>query len=216
LRGVLTSGRVAVALSAIALFCAVGGGAYAATSRSKSITVCVNHATGGLYQAKTCAKHDKSLSWNHAGRMGKAGARGKTGAAGPAGAVGATGPAGAPGPAGPGAHVISTTAAVGATATGTIAGIWNYTVGCVADSNGGDTVNFNLSGPGTVASTTLVPGSDPQNSGEGPANDVLSFEGGPVNQTLILQGNGIAVQAELIVSGTSPCSVIGSAIPLGS
>jgi hypothetical protein len=206
---------MAVALSAIALFCAVGGGAYAATSRSKSITVCVNHASGGLYQAKTCAKHDKSLSWNQAGGRGKAGARGKTGAAGPAGAVGA---AGSPGAAGPGAHLISTTAAVGATATGTIAGIWNYTVACTAPDpgNNNDTVTFNLSAPGTVASTTLVPGSDPSNSGEGPVNDALSFAGGPVDQTLLLQGNGIAVQAELIVSGTSPCSVIGSAIPLGT
>ena len=205
---------MAIALSAIALCCAAGGAAFAATSSGKPITVCVKHTGGELYHARKCARHDTSLSWNQAGRMGKAGAGGATGAAGPAGAVGATGPTGATGPAGPGAQLISTTAAVGATATGTIAGIWTYTVACTAGPSPGDTVTFTLSGPGTVASTTLIPGSNPE-VGEGAANDKLTFAGGPVDQTLFLQGNGAAVQVELIVAGASPCTVVGSATPLG-
>jgi hypothetical protein len=77
-------------------------------------------------------------------------------------------------------------------------------------------VNFTLSGPGTVVSTTLIPGQYPEVAAEQAASDDLSFIGGPVDQTLLLQGNAISVQVHLIVAGSSPCRVLGSVIPLGS
>lgn len=97
---ILKANRVAVALSAVALFAAVGGGAYAAASSGSTITVCVKKKGGSLYKAKRCAKGDAKLTWNKLGRQGPAGttgATGATGATGPAGAAGAAGAAGTPG-----------------------------------------------------------------------------------------------------------------------
>lgn len=74
----------------VAVLMAAGGGAYAlATSAGGTITVCVSHANGTLYEAKKCAKHDKKLSWNTQGRegiQGLHGAQGQQGAQGPQGA----------------------------------------------------------------------------------------------------------------------------------
>jgi hypothetical protein len=84
--------RSAVVLT-IAVLVLTGGGAYALGSSlaGGTITVCVHHKGGALYQAKKCAKHDKKLSWN---KQGLQGAKGATGAAGPQGQTGAQGPAG--------------------------------------------------------------------------------------------------------------------------
>jgi hypothetical protein len=84
-----------------------------------------------------------------------------------------------------------------------------------ASQGHGEKVTFSLSGPGTVASTTLVPGQDPQVAAEQCTSDNLSFVGGPVDQTLFLQSGSTAVQAQLIITGLDPCTVVGSAIPLG-
>jgi hypothetical protein len=198
---------VAVALSAAALFCAIGGGAYAAASSSKTVTVCVKHSGGELYQAKKCAKHDKKLSWNQ---------KGVAGATGAAGAAGAPGAAGTPGAAGPGAKLISTSAAAGATATGTIDGTWSYSISCVNEGSSVYQNQFALSGPGTMDGDTLVPGSFPGTTGDTGVNDILSIEGGPAIQTLLLQNGGTVAQAYLVVIGTSPCTVTGSWFPVSS
>lgn len=74
-----------------------GGGAYAlASSDGGTITVCVRHEGGALYQAKRCAKHDKKLSWNKQGLQGSPGMRGPEG---PQGTQG-QGPQGPQGPQG--------------------------------------------------------------------------------------------------------------------
>jgi hypothetical protein len=94
--------QTAVLLTVAALVL-VGGGAYALAASSPStgkITACVSHKGGTLYQAKTCAKHNKELSWNTRGPQGPRGATGAAGAIGPPGLQGAKGDAGAPGPAG--------------------------------------------------------------------------------------------------------------------
>jgi len=82
----------------------VGGGAYAlASAKSQTITVCVKHQGGIIYQAPRCAKHDKKLSWSTAPAAVKAtqGVAGATGSQGPQGDTGPQGPAGATGPQGP-------------------------------------------------------------------------------------------------------------------
>src|SRR5690348_17232573 len=58
-----------------ALGIAVGGVAYAAGG-SGTITVCVHKSGGGLYKAKKCKRHDKTLSWNKQGVAGRPGAPG--------------------------------------------------------------------------------------------------------------------------------------------
>jgi len=84
----------AIALGIVAVLLAAGGGAYAATSGGGTITACVDHNTGGLYQAHHCARHDKKLRWNArgpAGPKGDAGPQGLKGDAGAQGLKGATG-----------------------------------------------------------------------------------------------------------------------------
>jgi len=99
--------KLALALAFAALLI-VGGGAYAlGSSRSQTITVCVKHKGGTLYQSRRCAKRDGKLSWNAQdrptgsqsvpGATGPQGPRGNAGPQGPAGATGAQGPAGSQG-----------------------------------------------------------------------------------------------------------------------
>jgi hypothetical protein len=201
---------VAVALSAAALFCAIGGGAYAAASSSKMVTVCVKHSGGELYQAKKCAKHDKKLSWNEKGVAGA------TGAAGAAGAPGAPGAAGTPGAAGPGAKLISADVAAGSSSTGTIDGIWSYTLSCTSGSTL-DQATFSLSGPGTVAVASAGNG---QPNSSSPATGLSSYElvlaGGPEHETFWFQSGTTAAEVDLLVWATTSCNAVGSATPLTS
>jgi hypothetical protein len=212
-RGTLTSGRVAVALSAAALFCAIGGGAYAAASSNNTVTVCVKHSGGELYQAKKCAKHDKKLSWNEKGVAGAAGAAGAPGAPGAAGAAGAPG---TPGAAGPGAKLISAAIAPGSSSTGTIDGIWGYSLTCASGSPY-DQATLTLNGPGTVAVASAANG---QPNSSSPATGLSSYDlvitGGPEAETLWLQSGTTAAQVDLLVWATTSCNVVGSATPLTS
>ena len=88
--------RNAVAL--VALFVALGGGAFAATGggflgRTGTVTGCVA-SKGGVLRVvkpgKRCPRHTVALRFNALGRPGAAGAPGKTGAAGSPGAPGPT------------------------------------------------------------------------------------------------------------------------------
>jgi hypothetical protein len=105
----------ATVLGIIALVVAVAGGAYAATSGSGTISVCVSQSGGGLYKAKHCAAGDNTLSWNARGRRGRtgpagpAGSTGANGSAGPTGPAGPAGPAGSTGPAGPAGNNVTVT-----------------------------------------------------------------------------------------------------------
>jgi hypothetical protein len=94
---VRTAPAIAVGVIAVA---AAAGGAYAATSKTTTINVCVRHSGGALYKAKKCAKHDKKLTWNQQGRIGPQGPKGSTGATGPQGPTGLQGTPGAQGAAG--------------------------------------------------------------------------------------------------------------------
>jgi hypothetical protein len=89
------------AIALIALFVALGGGAYAATggggllSPTGTINGCVASKGGALSvlkPGKRCPRHTTALRFNVAGRPGAAGPTGNTGAAGAPGAPGAPGP----------------------------------------------------------------------------------------------------------------------------
>lgn len=114
------------AMSSVAVFVALGGGAYAASSIPGSGGV-----VHGCYQTKRgylrlvpagrrCSKGEKAIALDEQGPQGTAGAAGPAGATGPAGTPGAAGVAGltgGPGPQGPGATSLSGEAASGAEAT---------------------------------------------------------------------------------------------------
>ncbi len=99
---------VAVILSLVALFVALGGTSYAAATKligknTVSSAQVVNHSLGTIDLSRKAAA---ALKGNRgvigpAGPQGAAGATGAQGAAGPAGPAGATGPAGAAGATGP-------------------------------------------------------------------------------------------------------------------
>ena len=90
-------------MSTIAVFVALGGGAYAGISlvgRQGSITACVDK-TGDVRivaSRKKCAKGEQKVTWNQKGVRGRTGA---TGAQGPQGPQGLDGPRGLPGDTGP-------------------------------------------------------------------------------------------------------------------
>lgn len=92
-RGLLAGGIAVIAVAA-------GGGAYAAASGG-TITVCVGHKDGSLYQARRCHKKDHTLTWNTQGPQGPQGRPGAQGAPGAPGAAGKNGTDGAPGGIGP-------------------------------------------------------------------------------------------------------------------
>jgi hypothetical protein len=94
----LTRRRALTLAATGTLVAATAGGAYAAGMSGGSVSACVHHNGGGLYEAHRCARHDRGLQWSVRRPSGPPGA---AGAAGPAGAPGAPGLAGPPGPPGP-------------------------------------------------------------------------------------------------------------------
>lgn len=96
-------------MSTIAVFLALGGGAWAVTGQSKPVTVtaCVKKAGKAKGQLRvvstkaTCKKSERRLSWTSASSAPLTGASGTPGPAGATGATGPTGPTGPEGAAGP-------------------------------------------------------------------------------------------------------------------
>lgn len=97
----LTRRRAMTLAATGALVAATAGGAYAVSTSGGSITACVHHNGGGLYQARQCAHDDRALQWNVRGPDGPQGAAGAAGPAGTAGPRGLTGPPGPQGGSGP-------------------------------------------------------------------------------------------------------------------
>jgi hypothetical protein len=114
-------------MSTLAVFIALGGGAYAATTipgPGGVIHGCYKDRGGNLRLVaadRKCARHEASIAFSEQGPrgpMGPRGAAGKTvrgnpGATGSPGAIGETGPNGGTGPAGPGASSFTTTVSEG-------------------------------------------------------------------------------------------------------
>jgi hypothetical protein len=106
------------AMATIAVFIALGGGAYAAVSSIPGpdgvIHGCYAKRRGNLRlvpAGRRCARSERAIAFTETGPPGLRGSRGATGAKGTAGAKGATGLKGEQGPAGPGASTFSTTLA---------------------------------------------------------------------------------------------------------
>jgi hypothetical protein len=111
-------------MATIAVFVALGGGAYAAVSgipdRNGVIHGCYKKHKGNLRLVASgkCSKRERAIAFNQRGPRGPAGARGPRGlqgARGIAGAAGLPGAKGEQGPRGPGATSFSTTLAQGTT-----------------------------------------------------------------------------------------------------
>ena len=183
IRSRLTFANVAAGL---ALFVALGGGAYAATSDALvgsggKIHGCVqkNGALSVAKVGKTCPKHTTSLVFDQTGPRGAAGSTGAQGAAGTAGTPGAAGAPGAPGAAGPGATSYFTTVAAGGTYDGvTLANGVLILGGCPATGAGNNvdlqlraepdthgTGGFDLQASGTQASDGTLTALDDDNPG---------------------------------------------------
>jgi hypothetical protein len=81
LRQVALSGRGHGLIAVTVLVAIVASGVAVAASGSGTITACVHKHGGGLYEAKTCARGDKSVSWNAKGLRGARGLQGAPGAA---------------------------------------------------------------------------------------------------------------------------------------
>jgi hypothetical protein len=81
-------------MSTLALFVALGGGAYAisgTTSSTKPVKACFKKKTGALRilrKGKRCRRTERTLTWNRQGRPGVAGTTGPGGPRGPKGATG--------------------------------------------------------------------------------------------------------------------------------
>lgn len=103
-------------MSSVAVFLALGGGAYAVSGprsgpdattyakSGKSIYACVGKRSGKFEQVSRkgrCGKRAKKVSWNVKGRRGKRGRKGREGDVGRRGSRGPQGVRGARGPAGP-------------------------------------------------------------------------------------------------------------------
>jgi hypothetical protein len=104
-------------MATIAVFVALGGGAYAAISSIPGpdgvIHGCYSKKNGVLRlvaAGKRCSRRELAIAFNQTGRAGLRGSRGSTGSRGATGATGATGgkgEQGTQGPAGPGATSVS-------------------------------------------------------------------------------------------------------------
>jgi hypothetical protein len=194
----------------------VGGGAYAlASSTQATITVCVKHSGGALYQAKKCAKHDSRLSWN---KQGPAGATGRTGAT---GAIGPQGPKGDTGPQGPGATTFAMTLPSG-TAFGDIATLPNgmlLEAGCSSTPRVDvgverSTTQAGLQASGTWSNDGAAPSETSYDSPGG-----LGLNTGPGGTTrtdidwMVGVPGGKLVRVDIHGTAGSPCSFWGMITP---
>jgi hypothetical protein len=85
-------GRAAFAAAGVAAGLIAGGGALAlAAQGARTVSACVHHKGGGLYEAKKCARHDGKLTWSKVGPRGLTGPAGNNGTNGTNGTDGTNG-----------------------------------------------------------------------------------------------------------------------------
>jgi hypothetical protein len=108
-------------MATIAVFIALGGGAYAAVSSIPGpdgvIHGCYAKKKGNLRlvgAGRRCSKREHAIAFNQQGPRGRTGSRGPTGNRGPTGGSGAQGAKGEQGPQGPGASTFTATLTSGA------------------------------------------------------------------------------------------------------
>ena len=224
LSSLLPSPAMAVAFTVLV---AVSGGlAAAATSTGGPVIgACANKKTGALRLASKCRRNERAIRWNQTGPPGPRGLAGATGATGATGASGATGGAGQTGPQGPGAtQIVSSVTGPRTSFPIATVGPWTIRMECTFD------VSVNIVGPGhyydTIVlgepgiSTTTTTHLSNGDMGEGgvtantmAANQQASFDVQLVSGTTMYQ---LRLQMTETGSGiNNPCTVTGSAIPIG-
>jgi hypothetical protein len=178
-------------MATLALFVALGGGAYAATSSSLVgsggvITGCVPRSGGALKvikRGKRCGKGAVALQFDQRGIAGTVGA---TGATGSPGARGSTGTTGLTGPAGPSNAYSSTSSSPtkdnNSTSVTVPAGDYIAVAGCTVQA---------FAGPGTTSSSTPTfgaAGADLNSNNDGSADNQTDTLVGDIGGGLIAAG----------------------------
>jgi hypothetical protein len=214
-------------ISTIAVFIALGGGAYAAVSSIPGpdgvIHGCYKKRGGSLRlvpAGKRCSRRERSIAFNQTGPRGPrgAGTRGSQGSRGFPGSPGATGAKGEQGPPGPGATTFTTTLAQGSSNV-TIATLNNglNVVGACGASNvsvvlktASGASNFQGSGTRNEAGAPVAVDA---NGGSG----VESSNATAADVDVIARDSAVGKFARIDVHGSSgsPCTFWGMIIPSG-
>jgi hypothetical protein len=211
-------------MATIALFIALGGGAYAAVSSIPGpdgvIHGCYAKRRGNLRlvpSGRRCTRSERAIAFMEMGPPGPKGSRGSQGAKGTAGTKGTTGIKGEQGPAGPGAATFSTTLAQPGEAT-----LDTLTNGItIKGSCQASTVSLSLTTTSGLTSLQLS-GTDFSEGALGAA-DVAGSAGstisGPTYVDFDVLGRDSAAGkfARIDVHGShgSPCAFWGMTIPSG-
>lgn len=179
--------RYANLMSTIAVFLALGGGAWAVAASTSTttttITACADKKTGELRLANKCKKSEKKLSWNQVG---------------PVGAVGPAGPKGDPGTPGSDAQFN------GATAGGALSGTYPNPGLADLGVTGAKIANSTITG-GKIAATTITGSNLVNNTVTGAQVDESTL-----NLPSSVSGSGGDSFAQQIANGNSAQLTVGT------
>jgi hypothetical protein len=216
-------------MATIAVFVALGGGAYAAVSaipdRNGVIHGCYKKKKGNLRLVASgkCSRRERAIAFNQRGPRGPAGARGPRGLQGNRGIAGATGLPGAKGeqgPQGPGAATFSTTLAQDAPKTALVTLSNGVTVSGLCTA-GEVELKIETAGPGTHLQISGTSANNDSSTGPTPqdSDNVASTVGekgtGTADFNVIARDSTVGKFARIDVHGShaAPCDFWGMIIP---
>jgi hypothetical protein len=214
-------------MSTIAVFVALGGGAYAAASsipgRDGVIHGCYAKKKGNLRliaAGRRCSKRENGIAFNQQGPRGLSGGRGATGSRGPTGGTGSPGAKGEQGPQGPGASTFTATLTSGApkTALATLANGVTVTGQC---SVGEVELTIETAGPGThlqISGTSRLTGALMPIDGNNVASTATAADPSAVDFDVLARDSTIGKFARIDAHGSfaaSTCTFWGMVIPSG-
>jgi hypothetical protein len=213
-------------MASIAVFIALGGGAYAAVSSIPGpdgvIHGCYAKKRGNLRlvgAGRRCSKREYAIAFNQQGPRGKTGSRGATGSRGSTGATGSSGAPGARGEQGPGASTFTATLASGAPKTAlaalangvTLSGQCSGTEVELKIETAGPATHLQISGASTKAGTTTPV------DGNNAASTATVTDASSVDFAVLARDSTIGKFAHIDAHGTfgSSCTFWGMVIPSG-
>jgi hypothetical protein len=214
-------------LSTIAVFLALGGGAYAAASSIPGpdgvIHGCYAKKKGNLRLIATgrrCSKRENAIAFNQQGPRGLSGGRGATGSRGPTGGTGSPGAKGEQGPQGPGASTFTATLTSGAPKTA-LATLANGVI--VSGQCSGTEVELNIetAGPGThlqISGTFTKAAALTPVDGNNVASTATVADAGSADFAVLARDSTIGKFARIDAHGSfaaSTCTFWGMVIPSG-
>jgi hypothetical protein len=218
-------------LSTIAVFLALGGGAYAAASSIPGpdgvIHGCYAKKKGNLRLIATgrrCSKRENAIAFNQQGPRGLSGGRGATGSRGPTGgtgSLGATGAKGEQGPQGPGASTFTATLTSGAPKTAlatlangvTLSGQCSGTEVELKIETAGPATHLQISGTSTKTALGLTPV-----DGNNVASTATVADASSADFAVLARDSTIGKFARIDAHGSfaaSTCTFWGMVIPSG-